>query len=314
MQYSIYETIINNSQFPMNALIISLDSVTWHWHNEYELIGVLSGSMKAKVQSNEYTLNAGDVLLVNAREVHALLNNSEECLCMILQLSEELFRFADTAEEEKELCFYFNSTQEEEPDCGFGLFYYRMVRILYETMRADKVSVFRVRAQVCSLIADLLEFSVYDKRLKNRGDKDQQDLLIRMIGYLENHLMNEDILNNACLEFGISRKTMDRIVDGILGVSAKELLDNLRIEKAKGLLKYTTKSTGYIMDICGYFSENTFYRCFRKSTGLTPKEYRDRIQMNSEKDELKGYLDYETPKVVSLLKDRIEEWENQTHR
>ena len=64
MQYSIYEIIINNSQFPMNALIISLDSVTWHWHNEYELIGVLSGSMKAKVQSNEYTLNAGDVLRV----------------------------------------------------------------------------------------------------------------------------------------------------------------------------------------------------------------------------------------------------------
>ncbi len=314
MQYSMYETIINNSQFPMNALIISLDSVTWHWHNEYELIGILSGSMTAKVLSNEYVLKEGDMLLVNPREVHSLQNNGGECLCMILQLSEELFRFADTAEDEKEIHFYFDTTQEEEPDCGFALFYYRMARILYETLRADKVSVFRVRAQVCSLIADLLEFSVYDKRLKNRGDRDQQDMLIRLIGYLENHLMNEDILSDACLKFGISRKTFDRIVDGILGISAKDLLDNLRVEKAKGLLKYTTKSTGYIMDVCGYFSENTFYRSFKKSTGLTPKEYREQIQMNNERDELKGYLDYETPKVVSLLKDRIEEWENQTCR
>ena len=64
----------------MNALIISLDSVTWHWHNEYELIGILSGSMTAKVLSNEYVLKEGDMLLVNPREVHSLQNNGGECL------------------------------------------------------------------------------------------------------------------------------------------------------------------------------------------------------------------------------------------
>lgn len=310
MQYSNYETILNNDRFPVNAFVISLDSVVWHWHNEYEMIGVLSGEMILRVQSDEFHLKKGDICLVNTKEVHSLIKESEECLCMIIQISGELFSFEETEEEETELHFFLNSTEEDPPECGYELLYYRMARIVYESINNTRISRFRIRAQVCSLVADLIEFAVYDRRMKSKDTKDQQNILISLIGYLEKNMMNENILENACMEYGISRKTMDRIVDHILGISTKDLLDNLRIEKAKSLLKYTTKNAGYIMDICGFTSENTFYRSFKKYTGYTPKDYRYSVSHEDGRDELKGYLDYETPKVLAVLKEIIDRWED----
>jgi len=307
VQYSTYETNINDSDFPVNAFVISLESVTWHWHNEYEMIGILSGSMVLCIQGEEKSFSKGDLCLINARELHSFQKTSDECICMIVQVPESFF--ALDRQEERCLHFYLDSKQEELPKCGLDYFYYHLAKITYENMRNAKASMFRVRSQVFSLIADLLEFSLYDIRMKNRAGIEQQNVVIEVISYLEKNLMNPEILQEVCLKKGMSRKTLDRTIDAMLSISAKELLDNIRVEKAKNLLRYSGKSIAYIMDICGYSSENTFYRNFKKSTGLTPKEYRESVYEFDGRDILKGYLDYETPKVMAMLKTVVEDWE-----
>ncbi len=313
MNYSVYETISNKSKLPVNAFVMSLDSVKWHWHKEYEFLAVLSGEMTLKVQSEEYNLRAGDFVLVNPRELHALMNDGSECLCMVVQLSDEFLLFDDNENVEEILHFYINSTTDEEPECGYELLYYRLAKIVYETLAQKRTSIYRVRAQVCSLIADLMEFAVYDKRKKSKDSGNASNMVRMLVDYLENNLMNENVLEDACKKMGVSRKTLDRAVEGTLDTSAKDLLDNLRIEKAKKLLKYSTKSIGYIMDVCGFISENTFYRSFKKYTGVTPKEYRDSVKREEDKDDLKGYLDYETPRVLAMLKEIVEQWENRNY-
>lgn len=312
MNYSFYETITSGNSNPINAFVMSLDSVRWHWHKEYEFIGILSGEMTLKIQSDEFVLKTGDLALVNPREIHALSKISNECLCMIVQVSNDFFSLGE--DDGGVLHFYINSTGDEEPECGYELLYYRLSKIVLESLVDSRVSAFRIRAQVCSIIADLMEFSVYDKRKKNKDARNQQDMLSALIVYFEDNLMNENILEDSCIKFGISRKTMDRISDSILDISAKELLDNLKLENAKKLLKYSNKSIGYIMDICGYISENTFYRSFKKYTGLTPKEFRESVKREDDRDELKGYLDYETPRVIALLKEIVEEWEKRNYK
>ena len=47
-----------------------------------------------------------------------------------------------------------------------------------------------------------------------------------------------------------------------------------RIEKAKELLSGTSESTSRIAAFAGYKDANYFRFVFKKTTGLTPKEYR----------------------------------------
>ena len=56
MPHSIYESITNNQSFPVNIFVAPIQSSTYHWHNEYEMIGILKGSIWMQVQSEQVRL------------------------------------------------------------------------------------------------------------------------------------------------------------------------------------------------------------------------------------------------------------------
>ena len=53
-----------------------------------------------------------------------------------------------------------------------------------------------------------------------------------------------------------------------------EYLTERRVEKAKQLLKNTDKSIADISEAVGYKEPHYFSMIFKKSTGITPKNYR----------------------------------------
>lgn len=303
MTYSIYESIINNQTFPVNIFVAPIQNSAFHWHNEYELIGVLKGSVFMQAESRSFCLNQGDIYFLNPNVTHAIREKeNQENLCMFVQMSQELFS-AEEIEGKKEIRFYLDSTDAEEPECGFSYFYKKIAELVYESMNPKRHQAFRIRAQVCTLIADMFDQVVYDVRYQDPVAYSNQEMTVKILGFLEENMAEEGVLEHVCREMGLSRKTLDRNVKSVLGMTGKELLDSLRVEQAKNLLKNTSKNMNYILDVCGFGSEKTFYRVFREETGLTPNAFRQKGQVESYNEALKGYLDYETSEVKALLRD-----------
>ena len=306
MVYSIYETIRSNQTFPVNIFVAPIASSTFHWHKEYEMIGILKGSINIRVESDSITLAQGDIFLVNSRVIHAIrCTEDEPNLCMILQMSPELFADADS--QGGSARFYLDSTQkEEEPECGFDYFFRKLAALVGETLKEDRHSSFRVRARVCEIIADLFDHVLYDVCYKDEVSQSQQELAADVIAFMEQHLEEEKVVDMTCREFGFSRKSIDRHLKAAVGVTGKEILDDLRVEKAKELLKNTDKNISYILDVCGFGSEKTFYRIFRSETGLTPSEFRQKGQIDQRNGEVQGYLDYEVSEVRTIIQGILE--------
>jgi transcriptional regulator GlxA family with amidase domain len=76
-----------------------------------------------------------------------------------------------------------------------------------------------------------------------------------------------------------SRRNVVRRFKQAIGVTPIEYLQRTRIEAAKKLLTQTDQSVLEVMLNSGYNDLKSFRQLFKKSTGLTPKEYRDKFNI-----------------------------------
>ncbi len=304
MAYTIYENIDYDASSMVHAFVTPIESSAFHWHEEYEILGVLKGSVRMHIQSEERFVKEGEFILTNPNEIHEIQNpKGQENLCVILQLRPELFHLSE--KETSEIRFYVNDP-EDEPEPGFSYFYRQIATIAYESLSEEENAPFHLRALVYKLAADLLDYVVHDVRYRDTMAMTERDTMIRILDYMNGHMEQEDLLEQICHNEGMSRKTLDRCGKSVLGMSMKELLDSLRVEKAKGLLKNTEKNMNYILDVCGFGSEKTFYRKFHAMTGQTPGEFREKGQNQQNNDVLKGYLDFSIPEARAILQHILE--------
>lgn len=84
-------------------------------------------------------------------------------------------------------------------------------------------------------------------------------------------------LSSAFDDLGFSRRTTERLFRVRVGLSPHQLKTMLRAKRARQLIKTFPQAT--LTDIaqdCGYFDQAHFIRHFRRYTGSTPGQYRQR--------------------------------------
>src|SRR5262245_40547752 len=83
-------------------------------------------------------------------------------------------------------------------------------------------------------------------------------------------------LDDAAAELGMSRRRFTTLFADVTGQSWADYLAALRIEYAKTLLQDTTRSIVSIAFECGFEELSSFYRSFKRSTGASPGNWRER--------------------------------------
>lgn len=93
--------------------------------------------------------------------------------------------------------------------------------------------------------------------------------------YIAAHYADPDMsLNAAAAHVFVSPTYLSILFKKRLGVTFIDYLINLRLEKAKALLRDTANRTYEVAAATGYADPQYFSVCFKKYTGLTPTEYR----------------------------------------
>ena len=101
------------------------------------------------------------------------------------------------------------------------------------------------------------------------------DIIKTARAYIEQNYAKDLILDDVSKELMISPYYFSKLFKKRTGSTFIEYLTNVRIDKAKELLRNTNKS---IKEICldvGYADANYFSRAFKKNVGVTPSEYKD---------------------------------------
>lgn len=96
----------------------------------------------------------------------------------------------------------------------------------------------------------------------------------KTIEYLEENYNINITLDELAGEMNYSPYHFLRIFKSATGMTPFEYLINIKIEKAKYMLRHTSLPIEQISDFCGFSSSSYFAQAFRKKTGVTPTAYK----------------------------------------
>lgn len=99
--------------------------------------------------------------------------------------------------------------------------------------------------------------------------------------WLNQHLDDEWSMENLAKACNTSARTLLRRFRDAVGLSPVQYAQQLRVERAKGLLESTRLSLEAITARCGYEDVSTFSKVFKRWTDVTPREYRRRFGLRA---------------------------------
>ncbi|QOL27203.1 response regulator [Thalassotalea sp. LPB0316] len=112
----------------------------------------------------------------------------------------------------------------------------------------------------------------------SQSDNIDEKFLLKLESLIAKHYAEQD-LDIAFLadNMAMSERQLQRKIKVILGTTPNNFIKEFRINKAKTLLANGSQIGRIALDV-GFSSQTYFGRCFKESTGMTPKQYQQDIK------------------------------------
>lgn len=120
-----------------------------------------------------------------------------------------------------------------------------------------------------------------------RADEDDDEIMESAAGsfivnnalqYIEENYRSKLKLADVAEQVYVSQWHLSKLLNRYTGQSFSDILNNTRIEQAKKLLADPSLRIGDIADMVGFLDMAHFSRVFKKQTGISANEYRNKIQ------------------------------------
>jgi len=109
-----------------------------------------------------------------------------------------------------------------------------------------------------------------------RYNRNQSELVRNVASYIRHHLSDAIKTEDISTSLFMSRSHLSTRFKSETGMNLTEYIHYIKISEAKHLLKHTDKSLLLISNYLGYSSQSHFTRSFKKMTGMSPMEYREK--------------------------------------
>ncbi|HYH05157.1 MAG TPA: response regulator [Bacillota bacterium] len=125
---------------------------------------------------------------------------------------------------------------------------------------------------------------IFFKEYFSENDADgKTDYIARAIQYIQNHYMEDLAIKEVADFLHLSEGYLSKLFKNETGYTFVDYLTNYRMKKACKLLTVPTVKIYEIAEQVGYKDQRYFSLLFKKITGMTPKEFKERkVSINKE--------------------------------
>ena len=117
----------------------------------------------------------------------------------------------------------------------------------------------------------------YDRRHRTKSEIATDELMARIVQLMETQqvYLNQDLkVKDVAEALDVHPNTISACINAQKGCSFNQFVNDYRVEYAKKLLREADEiKISHICHKAGFATESTFFRAFKASTGMTPKEW-----------------------------------------
>ncbi|HHG8774175.1 TPA: helix-turn-helix domain-containing protein [Raoultella planticola] len=249
-----------------------------HWHHDLEFIFIITGEMDFFINGNIVTITASNGVFINSKRLHyGFSTQHKDCTFIALVISPTLF-----PEGSHLLKKYFEKKFGASADdfilLNNGVAWQsaaleRVVNI-YNAMRRVNVNPLSVLAELFCLCSETAE---HIQETGGAGvDSHRYMLVWDMTEYIHRHYDKKITLNEIAAAGAVCRSRCCELFKEHLKQTPNAYLIRFRIAKSGEMLRETSRTIAEIALICGFQSASYFSYLFRKETGMTPNDYRQK--------------------------------------
>lgn len=267
---------IRRNEIPANCVFTD---ISIHWHEEIEITYVVKGSIEHQLNGKRVTLEAGDAIFINARQLHLIESGPQECelYCLIFHpmiLSASHFiaqKYVSPIIENEKLDYFFlkESSLSQKPILD------RMIQIyqLKDSMNYELMAMPILYEMWLKL------YSILPKPQKNeRYINEDLHKVQKMLSFIQKEYAKELELTDICKAGAVGKTKGTRIFKQYLNMTPVDYLINYRLEIASRMLIETEQSVLDIAMMTGFSDSSYFARVFRQRIEMTPIQYREQMR------------------------------------
>lgn len=250
-------------KFYRSNKILTENAKTWtpHLHDMLEIYILTEGDVSFAVESSQYKLEPGDVIITKPNEMHNCILNSDSVhrhLCFWFNVSSS-FIFEDFLNHE------LGENNLLRPDKEKRIILESLYdRIMDASDREDIHSQFYLTLEMLGIFRNLIGREVEAVA--------PTDTMKQILADINENFRYIKGLDYFCAKYYLSQSTLNRMFKSHLQTTPKIYLETKKLAYSRILLR-NGKSVLEASSESGFSDSSNFIRLFKKRFGITPKQY-----------------------------------------
>ncbi|GKU26606.1 AraC family transcriptional regulator [Clostridium folliculivorans] len=274
-EYQTRQYMLSSDYEIYHYLNSDIRSINIHHHDFYEFYFFISGDVTYLIEGKSYKLEPGNIVLINSKELHQAVINSEEAYYerIVLWINKAFLKKLSNDETDLSLCFEgFNKKNvmstdiEQQKNIRFIL--NKLVDLEnYQGIGYELL----YKAYITELMVHINNLA-FNESAELSVDMKKSNLIDGIIEYINNHIEEDITVDQIAEQFYLSKFHLSREFKKYTGTTIHRYIVQKKLIEAKELILKEVP----IIDVykqCGFGDYSNFFRAFKNEYGITPKQY-----------------------------------------
>ncbi len=237
-----------------------------HLHYHLEIMYVITGCTTICIDSQEYTLQSGDIAVISPYQIHYSVDSHAKVAFFIFT-PDTLIHMKDKLTRN----ILINPHIKNNTLSNLAV---ETLNTVITTRLSDTIC-YASNTTVIGMLYILLTDIFEKNELKQHILSKDIESFKPVFKYIDDNYTKKISLTSAAKALGFNYYNLSRLFSRYLNISFTEYVNSKRLLLAYTLICSSNKTILEIMYATGYTSERTFYRCFKDYFNMTPMQLRN---------------------------------------